>query len=479
MRLLLWGISPILQNKIEQRDYILDKNNVVGYVDSNINYERGMYNGKPVFAPKELENNLDKFDYILITSDMQKDELLKQAIDIPGLQGRIMPFEFIYPTWDDQYSVAYSSQYVNNIEIVKRWYVVTDNRNMLFSVRNELGNSLIIHVVYGGVGTDRRRVGCRIEDVQNDKELFRGEVFDDDEISIDINNNLSIYRIEIFGLGRCFVSIILNENKVFESIDDEQLKDTFAYELSRLNDVRWHDFDYSFLEELKECSDFTIVDVGANIGQSSISFLMQTQMAVLALEPHPSYKQILDMVKERYKDRFSYMSCGVGEEDGNLSFYLPRFKENITQEASFNKYAVISVCEKALNVKIDESNEDEYIKTVIIPVITLDSVEDNINKPVVFVKIDAETYELEVIQGMRRMIRKYRPIMLLEYSNVEMMHRIMNVVNEEAEYVKAHWDYNYGCFTEENVCQSINYFLLPKDNPYIMIDDAGKIKMKN
>ena len=351
----------------------------------------------------------------------------------------------------------------------------------VFAVENETGNTLRIRVLQnGGIKGIKKHTDIRVTDIQRIEEVFSGSVSPDMSVDLPIDRNISLFRFEVSGLGRCFASIQVIEGektKVCEAIKNAKTKERFIEEISKLSDYGLHDFDYGFLDNVAKGRVYTILDIGANLGQSALTFLRRTELDVVSCEPHPDFVEALEIIKRYYDERFQFISCGVGDKEGILNFYLPKFERDITQEGSFYKERVIERVERVLNVEVTEDNSKEYVETVCIPVKTIDSIVENLNKKILFVKIDAEMFELEVILGMRNLIRTQKPIILLEYNRINIQEEIIYTVNQETEYVVRHWDYTNGLFTEENTCASINYFLIPLENERLKLDCEGRLQI--
>ena len=129
MRLLLWGISATLKSWIENNDYMIDEEDVIGYIDSSLKWKGKTYHGKEVINPDKLTSYQEEFDYVLITSEKYKDEILHQALIIKELEGKVIPFQFLRPVYDGAYSRAYEKVYENGkIRIIKNWFIVNKCR---------------------------------------------------------------------------------------------------------------------------------------------------------------------------------------------------------------------------------------------------------------------------------------------------------------------------------------------------------------
>lgn len=140
------------------------------------------------------------------------------------------------------------------------------------------------------------------------------------------------------------------------------------------------------------------IDIGANIGEYSKYILENSNSKVIAFEPiKKSYKKLIHLNKI-FKDRFYGFNIGIGEKNKISKIY---YDENNLQWAHFNS----------------EVKEIDYLKNTKksskSKIFTLDSfIKKNkklINKKIDLIKIDTEGYELEVLLGANKTIKKFKP----------------------------------------------------------------------
>lgn len=121
-----------------------------------------------------------------------------------------------------------------------------------------------------------------------------------------------------------------------------------------VGDVFWTE-DYKFLN----VEDENVIDIGANIGDSSIYFALNNAKKVVALEPYPySYNIALkNMQENKMEDRVELLNAGYGEDrtvriDENFEntfgsdlkkFSVGKEIEIYSLKTLFNKYSLDSV----------------------------------------------------------------------------------------------------------------------------------------
>jgi FkbM family methyltransferase len=129
----------------------------------------------------------------------------------------------------------------------------------------------------------------------------------------------------------------------------------------------------------------TILDVGANIGQSAL-FYQETfpESTIYCYEPIPAIYNQLKENTRNYSAIHSFQK-GVGAKSGELQIVL--LEDQLSQQHSFNKV----------------SSKDE--ESILVPITTIDEIlEKNGIKTIDLLKIDTEGFELEVIEGASKSI---------------------------------------------------------------------------
>ncbi|MFO0322354.1 MAG: FkbM family methyltransferase [Bacteroidota bacterium] len=175
--------------------------------------------------------------------------------------------------------------------------------------------------------------------------------------------------------------------------------------------------------------DFTVLDIGANIGWYSMNISKQLESGnIICFEPIPNTFDILKQNIEinEFKN-IEINNLGLSDKDGELIFYLSNntsvssSSENITQD------------QNSIEAKCRVMTLDNFLKNRLI-------------KKIDFVKCDVEGAELFVYKGGRETIEKFKPIvfseMLRKWSAAFGYHP-----NEIINFFK---ELNYSCFFTNN-----------------------------
>lgn len=169
----------------------------------------------------------------------------------------------------------------------------------------------------------------------------------------------------------------------------------------------YKEFEYSYvdicLQHINPCKD--IIDIGANIGFYTVLFakLISPDRKVLSIEPVKSVRELL------YKNiKINYIEPKVIVYPGAVSFFSGKAK--IKTIVGKEEYSTLGdLCHPATVGKDYKFEEVE--------VSALDDLIEKFNLNPGFVKIDVEGMEHYVLQGARKMLESYRPVILSELSN--------------------------------------------------------------
>ena len=186
----------------------------------------------------------------------------------------------------------------------------------------------------------------------------------------------------------------------------------------------------------------TIIDIGANIGYYSlVASASNPESKVFAFEP---VKRIVHRFEKQIRiNNFKNIKIEehiIGDKNDNVKFYIPK-GDTMALAASTKKGWVKDVEE----VSVASSTLDEY-KT------------KNKLKTIDLIKMDCEFHELEVLQGMNEILRKDKPIILME------------ILFPESDAVKGHFNYDQSSEIENIMLENKYYFYLIKQNSIERVD---------
>jgi FkbM family methyltransferase len=152
------------------------------------------------------------------------------------------------------------------------------------------------------------------------------------------------------------------------------------------------------------------LDVGANAGQSALSFRLFNRSApILSIEPNIAHERDLRFLR-RILRRFDFVICAAGDANGRLTLHVPTYRSvPVTGQGSTRR----DVAERArwLRTRLgSRAAGDIGVAEQEVEVRRL----DDLRLEPGFVKVDVEGSELPVLRGLADTLRRHRPVLLIE-----------------------------------------------------------------
>jgi FkbM family methyltransferase len=177
-----------------------------------------------------------------------------------------------------------------------------------------------------------------------------------------------------------------------------------AAKVSRFYLRRPHENEFSAFAKLH--GDGLFLDVGANVGQSAMSFrLFNRHSPIVSLEPNPTLEPDLAFLKRWVlRERFTYRMIGAGAESGSQRLYVPYVgRVPITGEASLiPEYAA---------ALWGNDGRTATLRAHDVEVVSIDSLD---LPRVEYMKVDVEGTAPEVVTGALGTIERDMPVLLVE-----------------------------------------------------------------
>jgi FkbM family methyltransferase len=210
-----------------------------------------------------------------------------------------------------------------------------------------------------------------------------------------------------------------------------------------------HDVDFQVLSCLTEETGLAL-DIGANSGQSAVSILaLKPGFSVISIEPNPNCRPALKFHARLFGQRMRVIHAGGAEANGSLPFFVPvRNGRQLLEEGTFDRQALVTS-----QSRIGHAGVDYKVVVLDCPVIKIDDLE---LRPV-FVKIDVQGYESQVLKGMLSTLEKCRPLIMVEDGTTT--RQVLELVTPLG-YVQRFWDGEK--LSESNPRHSANFFLCPE-----------------
>ncbi|HJY75183.1 MAG TPA: FkbM family methyltransferase [Burkholderiales bacterium] len=156
--------------------------------------------------------------------------------------------------------------------------------------------------------------------------------------------------------------------------------------------------EYALLDRLLRAGDWAL-DIGANVGHYTLRMaeLAGPTGRVIALEPIPdTFALLTENVRHSGHANVSLLNCAASERTAIVGMEIPRFPDGL------ENYYQAHVVSGAAGLTILALSID----SLALPAVRL-------------VKIDAEGHELPVLQGMRQLVQRDHPVLIVETSTGE------------------------------------------------------------
>lgn len=150
-----------------------------------------------------------------------------------------------------------------------------------------------------------------------------------------------------------------------------------------------------------DLSNSVAIDVGANGANWTfeLSKVVGIHGKVLAFEPHPYYfSATLNAIKLSGRDNILLFQSAISSKDKLLKLEIANDNDDL---AGLSKL-----------VPIEDGSRGSVVVDVL--AVTLDSLEEQYDKPISVIKIDVEGHEVEVLIGSINILSTHRPIVIFE-----------------------------------------------------------------
>ena len=144
--------------------------------------------------------------------------------------------------------------------------------------------------------------------------------------------------------------------------------------------------------------DSVVLDIGANVGHHSLYFSTKAK-EVHAFEPNPAFRHHFDtLLRQNGVENVFLHEIGLGAAAGEIPYYAPT-GDNQGVGSFVREHRTTNRSIGALPIRTG----DEVVASL-----GLTRVD--------FIKIDVERYEEAVLMGLQKTLKKFRPIIVMEYA---------------------------------------------------------------
>jgi FkbM family methyltransferase len=170
-----------------------------------------------------------------------------------------------------------------------------------------------------------------------------------------------------------------------------------------------HDKSYNALRHfIAAAPNGLFLDVGANDGISALSFRkFDKDYRILSIEPNLKLEPALAKLKSQ-DPRFDYKMVGAGAAPARVRFYVPSYRHVVLHTfTSGSRAQVKEAIEASFGAAVAAGTAIDSIDNEVIRL-------DDLNLDPTIVKIDAEGFDYEVLEGLAETIARTRPFVMLE-----------------------------------------------------------------
>lgn len=207
--------------------------------------------------------------------------------------------------------------------------------------------------------------------------------------------------------------------------------------------------------------DSSVLDIGANYGHYTIEMAeLCPEGKVYSFEPVPFTFEVLQKVTSYFKlKNINLFHNAVSDKKGEIEMTVP----------------LLDFGAPNTGVAFIGTNDQVNSKTVKVNTLVLDDLE--IQEQIDFIKIDIEGHEPNAFKGMEALIKKNRPVILIEFS-YPCLERAGSHPNDFSDYLQKELHYTFTTIVDDKlkVVSDKNpadgyYFLIPTDK----LDSFNKV----
>jgi len=202
----------------------------------------------------------------------------------------------------------------------------------------------------------------------------------------------------------------------------------------------------------------TVVDVGANIGYYVLveSQIVGSKGKIIAIEPQQENVKFLRLnVEKNHLQNVRIIEAAIGDSCRQEKLYVNKRASNIHSLVPFHN---------------NESQDEWDVQEV--KVYSIDALTEELNSPIDFIRMDIEGYELNVIKGMGKTLKRHRSSLMIEL-HYDMLGRsgvieLLNILKQNEYRVKyiSDRDKDFAWIKNKKIITTLNMDLLAKEKTF-------------
>lgn len=416
-----------------------------------------------VLPPSEVD--IAKYDYAIIGSLKFEDEIRNTLSELGFPDRQILPASIIGCrrwTWKNGHFISEWQNTIENenIQLIDNWHWdMEGKKNICFVKLKNFTSPYNLSV--DTINLFQNECTLTVNKLIRGGSKQEYSLSNGHSITILVENMVEILEISISGMGPFIPFLFFGMQNIEEHqdhIENGVLKNKLLFQ-SRMERFPYHDQDYLALQG--DSYSGTILDIGANYGQSLAAFYFLTNSKIVSVEADPELCKVLYNVKIKLKDeaqRIKIINCGISDSKGEIQWYEP---DNLSCCGSFDREFLEGFQTPSNPFKIQKRR---------LPCDTIDSLFRSFSD-IWFVKMDVENFELRAIKGGVKFIQSNHPIMLMEKN--QWQNDVCEVL--KSCYTVKYYDPVYNQFSDTDEWSGLNYWLIPKQK-YTTNDNCKMFK---
>lgn len=226
-----------------------------------------------------------------------------------------------------------------------------------------------------------------------------------------------------------------------------------AYARGKIKDIEqgaMSEAEFSFMSHFLS-PDSHVLDIGANYGHYAVAFAQQCKQGTIhAFEPIDFTYQILEAVHKKFNlSNVVLHHAAVSDKKGTIEMTLP----------------LLDFGAPNTGVAFIGSATEQKSRTITVQKIRLDDL--SFAKKIDFIKIDVEGHEPSAFEGMKNLLLRDQPIILIEFSHPCLTRAatspktFAHTIRKELSYAFAHLENGVLRLIESETPADGYYFLIP------------------
>lgn len=438
MKLLVYGCSQRIKDILKK---IVTCMEMLDFTDSNPEkWNTEIMCNKNIIPPNSIQ--IDDYSFCVVGSEKYEKEIWQRCLSMGFPEEVLIPASFIVSQCERWNKIYFYDEWKaitekNGVRVIRNWYTQKDNLECILDIENCLWNDLEVSFL----SFSSEKLDICIQDMYTDEKV-QYSATSGEKLSYRLKRNKELIRLQV--LNEVFdvpwIGFAIKTSELHVSISSQKRAELFKNAFDQMTAFYFHDEDYLAVKGFFKKG--TIIDLGANYGQSMYAFYHLTNSRIVAVEAIPELYDILQVFKASFdlENRIEVINAAIADEAGELIWYDPGplLCGSFDKDFLYNRGVRAQLTQKKLLCESLDYILAEY-------------------NDVWLMKMDVEGLEYKAILGGRDFIKRNFPIMCIE----ENQHRV-EIMNLLGDYYELYYYEPFEHKFVRNDVLGVNYWLIPK-----------------